>query len=182
MNPATHWMTYESPLGPLTVVAGGDGISGVYFPGHGPRLEEDAAREMPAVATQLREYFAGKRRGFDLPLDLAGTNLQRAVWERLREIPYGSTTTYGELADSVERAAFPPELLRHERVRAAAAAIARTPTPILVPCHRVIAADGSLTGYLGGLQRKQALLELEGRVAAGLPPEPASSFRQTAML
>lgn len=165
----TGWTVYESPLGPLTIVAGRDGVSGVSFPGHGPRLEEAAHREMPAVATQLGEYFAGERRCFDLELDLAGTPLLRAVWERLRKIPYGSTTAYGELADSVERAAFPPGLLRYERVRATAAAIARTPTPILVPCHRVIAADGSLTGYLGGLRRKQALLELEAGVVCMVP-------------
>lgn len=96
--------------------------------------------------------------------------------------PYGATTTYGELADAVERSLYPRSFARHERIRAAAAAIGRTPAPILVPCHGVIAADGSLTGYLGGLQRKQALLELEGRVAAGLPPVPAWSFRQTALL
>ena len=182
MNLPTGWMTYESPLGPLTLVAGPGGVRGVHFPGRGPRLAESARRKMPTAAAQLEEYFAGERRGFDLDLELVGTPLQRAVWARLQEIPYGATTTYGELADDIEPSLYPRSFVRHERIRAAAAAIGRTPTPILVPCHRVVAADGSLTGYLGGLQRKQALLELEGRVAAGLPPAPAWSFRQTAML
>jgi methylated-DNA-[protein]-cysteine S-methyltransferase len=182
MTPAAGWTRYESPLGPLTVVAGPSGVRGLSFPGREPRLEETARREIPAVAAQLEEYFAGERRHFDLELELLGTPLQRAVWARLREIPYGATTTYGQLADEVEDSLYPRSFARHERIRAAAAAIGRTPTPILVPCHRVIAAAGSLTGYLGGLQRKQALLELEGRVATGLPPAPAWSFRQTAML
>lgn len=180
MNPSTSWMTYESPLGPLTVVAGPQGVRSVSFPGRGPRVTEAGRSEMPTVAAELEEYFAGERRRFDL--ELVGTPLQRAVWAQLREIPYGATTTYGELADAIERSLYPRSFARHERIRAAAASIGCTPTPILVPCHRVIAADGSLTGYLGGLQRKQALLELEGRVAAGLPPEPAWSFRQTTML
>jgi methylated-DNA-[protein]-cysteine S-methyltransferase len=116
---------------------------------------------LPEVATQLEEYFAGDRRGFDLPLGLAGTPLQLRVWERLERIPYGETISYGELAQEIDPAAYPSGLEGHERVRAAASAVGRTPTPILVPCHRVIGADGSLTGYGGGLQRKRALLDLE---------------------
>lgn len=137
---------------------------------------------MPIAAAQLEEYFAGGRRRFDLELDLGGTPLRRAVWARLLEIPYGATTSYGELAAGIDPSLYPARLARHERVRVAAAAIGRTPTPILVPCHRVIGADGSLTGYGGGLQRKQALLDLESRIAAGLPPEPAWSTIQLAML
>jgi methylated-DNA-[protein]-cysteine S-methyltransferase len=170
---ARYWSIYESPLGPLTTVAGPAGVRSLHFPGRAGRLDEAAQRPMPRVAAQLQEYFAGERQRFDLDLDLAGTRFQRLVWARLLEIPYGSTTTYGELARSIGEDAYPPGLRRFERVRFAAAAVGRTPTPILIPCHRVIGADGSLTGYLGGLQRKRALLDLEGRTAAGLSPLPA---------
>jgi methylated-DNA-[protein]-cysteine S-methyltransferase len=122
---------------------------------------------MPAVADQLDGYFAGERQAFELDLDLRGTPLQLRVWARLREIPYGKTITYGELAGRVEESLFPHGLEPYERVRLAAAEIGRTPTPILVPCHRVIGADGSLTGYGGGLPRKRALLDLESRSTAG---------------
>lgn len=178
----TNWTIYESPLGPLTAAAGPNGVQALYFPRRGPALDGSTRRQMPALTAQLDEYFAGERRAFDLPLDLSGRPLQRAVWSRLLEIPYGSTTTYGELADSIDRSLFPDRLARYQRVRVAAAAVGATPTPILVPCHRVIGADGSLTGYGGGLQRKQALLDLEGRVAAGLTPEPAWEQCQLAML
>jgi methylated-DNA-[protein]-cysteine S-methyltransferase len=179
---AAGWTVYESPIGPLTVVAGERGIRRVSFPGKSLYLDEAARRELPAASAQLEQYFAGQRRRFELDLDLEGTPLERAVWARLREIPYGATTTYGELAAGLDGSLFHRRLLPHERVRAAAAAIGRTPTPIVVPCHRVIGADGSLTGYGGGLQRKRALLDLEGRVAAGLPPEPAWEMRQLAMI
>jgi methylated-DNA-[protein]-cysteine S-methyltransferase len=115
--------------------------------------ERDVEPELLADATrQLEEYFAGTRRRFELALDLRGSEFQRAVWDRLLAIPYGETISYGELADAVGR---------RERVRAVAATVGRTPIPIIVPCHRVIGADGSLTGYGGGLHRKQALLDLE---------------------
>jgi len=137
---------------------------------------------MPEVHAQLDVYFAGERRHFDLELDLRGTPLQMLVWERLREIPYGTTTSYGELAGRIEPAAYPDELEPYQRVRLAAAAIGRTPTPILVPCHRVIGADGSLTGYGGGLQRKQALLDLERRDTASEAVEAAGANHQLAIL
>lgn len=159
------WTICEGPVGPLTVVAGPAGIRSVYFAGQGPRLDAGARREMPEVAAQLGEYFAGERRGFELELDLRGEPLQLAVWDELRTIPYGETTSYGELCRRIDPALFPAELEPYKRVRSAAAAIGRTPTPILVPCHRVIGADGSLTGYGGGLERKRALLALERRVA-----------------
>jgi len=117
---------------------------------------------MTEAVGQLVEYFAGEREAFDLTLDLGGSPLQQLVWGCLRQIPYGSTISYGELAGQVEESAFPEGLEPYQRVRAAAAAVGQTPTPILVPCHRVIGADGSLTGYGGGLPRKRALLELEG--------------------
>ena len=179
----TSWTTFASPVGELTVLAGAAGVRGVYFPRCAPVLDAASRREIPAVTGQLEEYFAGGRRRFEVDLDLAGTPLQRAVWARLLEIPYGSTTTYGELADSIDESLFPSGLIRYQRVRVAAAAIGRTPAPILVPCHRVIGADGSLTGYGGGLERKRFLLDLEGRVAAGLSSaEPAPAHCQLAMM
>ncbi len=178
----TEWTVYESPLGPLTVSGGPEGISSVHFPGRSPRLDEAARRPMTEAIDQLDEYFTGERKAFGLPLDLAGSPLQKLVWARLRQIPYGSTISYGELAEQIDEAAFPAGLEPYQRVRAAAAEIGRTPTPILVPCHRVIGADGSLTGYGGGLERKQALLELEGYDVAGPNPEPSPEPDQLALL
>jgi methylated-DNA-[protein]-cysteine S-methyltransferase len=155
------WTVVESPLGPLTLVGDDHGLRAVYFQGRsGPRDEatRDAAPFAEAV-TQLEEYFAGERRAFDLPLMLEGTPFQRRVWDALRTIEYGGTRSYGEVA---------AEIGRLDRVRAVGAAVGRTPVPIIVPCHRVIGADGSLTGYGGGLQRKEALLGLESRVRGGV--------------
>lgn len=137
---------------------------------------------MPEVVDQLEAYFAGERKAFELDLDLRGTPLQRLVWEQLLEIPYGTTTTYGDLAGRIDESFYPDGLEPYKRVRLVGAAIGRTPTPILVPCHRVIGADGSLTGYGGGLRRKQALLDLESRGVAGRPSEPSWANRQQAML
>jgi methylated-DNA-[protein]-cysteine S-methyltransferase len=167
----TAWTIYESPLGPLTLVAGRGGLTSVQFPGRADPRDESDRRPSAFAATlkQLDEYFAGDRRAFELELGIGGTPFQREVWRRLLEIPYGATTSYSALAQLIGRA---------DRVRAVAAAIGRNPVPIVVPCHRVVAIDGALTGYLGGLQRKRALLDLESRAAAGLAPEPAWSFRQ----
>jgi methylated-DNA-[protein]-cysteine S-methyltransferase len=176
------WTIYESPLGPLTVLAGPSGVRNVYFPGRSPRLREGERRSLPAVIDQLEGYFSGERKAFELDLDLRGNPLQRLVWERLLEIPYGATTAYGELAARVDESLYPKGLEPYQRVRLVGAAVGRTPTPILVPCHRVIGADGSLTGYGGGLQRKQALLDLESRGAAGRTPEPSWASRQMPML
>ena len=172
----TSWTICEGPVGPLTVVAGPAGIRGVWFEGQAPALEPGGRREMPAVEAQLAEYFAGERREFDLELDLRGEPLQLAVWERLRGIPYGETTSYGELTRAVEPELFPARLEPYRRVRLVGATIGRTPTPILVPCHRVIGADGSLTGYGGGLERKRTLLELERRVAGPAAGEEADQL------
>jgi methylated-DNA-[protein]-cysteine S-methyltransferase len=155
------WTIYESPLGPLTVIAGPTGVRNIHFPGRSPQLREGAHRPMPDVVDQLEAYFVGEREAFELDLDLRGTLLQKLVWEQLLEIPYGATTTYGDLARRIDESLYPDGLEPYERVRLVGASIGRTPTPILVPCHRVIGADGSLTGYGGGLQRKQALLDLE---------------------
>lgn len=164
----TSWTICEGPVGPLTVVAGAAGIREVWFAGRAPALEPRARRSLPAVEAQLAEYFAGERRTFELDLDLRGEPLQLAVWVQLRGIPYGETTSYGELTRRVEPSLFPSQLEPYERVRLVGSTIGRTPTPIIVPCHRVIGADGSLTGYGGGLERKRTLLELERSVAG--PP------------
>ncbi len=175
------WTEYESPLGTLTLRAGPNGIAGLHFPGRSPRLEEGERRPLPRGTAQLDEYFAGGRQSFELALDLAGTPLERLVWSELRRIPYGTTISYGELEKRIEPAAFPAQLEPYQRVRAAAAAVGRTPVPIVVPCHRVIGADGSLTGYGGGLKRKRALLDLE-RLASGGAPDSTEGDPQLAML
>ena len=117
---------------------------------HPPR--EDPTALTPAL-TQLGGYFSRARRAFDLPLDMHGTGFQKAVWAELARIPYGATTSYGEIAH---------RLGRPRGARAVGAAVGANPLPILIPCHRVIGADGSLTGYGGGLDVKVALLRLEG--------------------
>ena len=169
------WDVYESPLGPLTLLASDRGLAGVAFPGRaGPLDERDRDPvALAAAAEQLEAYLTGERRGFDLPLDLHGTPFQQRVWAELPRIPYGETLSYTTLAERVGR----PDI-----VRAVAAAVGRTPVPIVVPCHRVVGADGSLTGYGGGLGRKRALLDLERRVGDGDPPPPGAGARQLALL
>jgi len=174
------WTTYESPLGPLTIVAGTAGIRNVYFPDRPPGMSAATRREMTPVVEQLEQYFAGERRSFELQLELRGTPLQESVWAELRGIPYGATASYGELARRIDDTLFPDGIEPYERARLIGAAVGRTPTPILVPCHRVIGADGSLTGYGGGLDRKRALLELEDAPCVQKPP--AWGQRQIAML
>ena len=151
---------YESPLGPMLLAASDAGLAGVWFVGqrHGP--DSRGWREDPqhpvlreAIA-QLAAWFAGERREFDLPLDLqAGTAFQQSVWEALRRIPRGGTTSYAELAR---------RLGRPQAARAIGAAVGRNPVSIVVPCHSVLGTGGALTGYAGGLERKTALLQLEG--------------------
>jgi methylated-DNA-[protein]-cysteine S-methyltransferase len=158
---ADSWTLYESPLGELTIVASPAGtLKEIRFPG-GPAMPARERRPMPSVTAQLDEYFAGARREFELPVELSGTPFQVAVWERLREIPYGSTVSYGQIAEELGVEAFPAAVEPHQRPRAVGTEVGRTPVPIVVPCHRVIGADGSLTGYGGGLDRKRALLDLE---------------------
>lgn len=152
---STTWIPYASPIGRLTLQRTADGLCAVRFPGRGGPLDEAQLDPdgFDDIVAQLEAYFAGAGTGFSIPLDLGGTPAQRAVWAALQRIPAGTTTGYGELAGS---------LGRPSAVRAVAAAVGKTPTPIVVPCHRVVGADGALTGYLGGLERKAALLELEG--------------------
>jgi methylated-DNA-[protein]-cysteine S-methyltransferase len=169
----THWTVYESPLGPLTLVAGSRGLTDLRFPGRFQVPGGAAKRPLPAVTAQLDAYFAGERTHFDLPIDLHGTALQREIWRRLLEIPYGQTSSYGELAARIDPSLFDPGVEPWQRARVVGAANGRNPVVIVVPCHRVVGADGSLTGYGGGLQRKQALLDLERRAAGGESGPPS---------
>ncbi|APU14971.1 MULTISPECIES: methylated-DNA--[protein]-cysteine S-methyltransferase [Actinoalloteichus] len=154
----------ESPLGPMTLVAADGLLCGVYMVEHRhrPALETfgpaDATSFTECVA-QLTEYFEGRRTEFDLPTAAQGTPFQQQVWSALREIPYGETVTYGWIAE---------RLGRPTASRAVGAANGRNPISIIVPCHRVIGAGGALTGYGGGLHRKERLLELE-RVHRAVP-------------
>jgi methylated-DNA-[protein]-cysteine S-methyltransferase len=170
-----YWTTYESPLGPLTLIGGPDGLIALRFSNRdGPLAQNEHRPELfdEAVA-QLQDYFAGTRRHFDLRLDLRGTPFQRAVWTQLAAIPYGETRSYGRLAQA---------LGRPDRARAVGAAVAATPVPIIVPCHRAVAANGALTGYIGGLDRKRLLLDLEYASASGEPTRTIGSRRQLTLL
>jgi len=157
----TH-TTYDSPIGRLTLVAADGELCGLYFPDH---RHPPAAVDLGAAATkgfepveaQLAEYFAGERHSFELGTVLAGgSGFQRRVWSRLASIPYGETTTYGEIA---------AELGDGAGAREVGAAVGRNPISVIVPCHRVVGKDGALTGYAGGLERKRHLLELESPAA-----------------
>jgi len=156
-----HWTIYESPIGPLTLAAGSRGLTDLNFPGRFSVPAGTPERPMPEVTRQLDAYFAGELREFDLPLDPRGTPLQEAVWRALLEIPYGETASYGEQAAKIDPSLFETDVEPWQRARVVGAANGRNPISIVVPCHRVIGADGSLTGYGGGLERKQALLDLE---------------------
>ena len=155
-----HYSTLTTPVGELMLTADADGaLTAVHLPGrHGSTdgMQRDDALLEPA-RRQLTEYFAGERRDFDLPLRPAGAPFQLRVWEQLLTVPYGETASYGEIA---------AELGAPTASRAVGAANGRNPIAIVVPCHRVIGANGSLTGYAGGLECKRALLDLEvGRAA-----------------
>ncbi|WP_290062642.1 methylated-DNA--[protein]-cysteine S-methyltransferase [Amycolatopsis solani] len=149
----------DSPCGPLTLVAEDDALCGLYMVRQRHRPDEltfgpaDPGADIFARAeTELKEYFAGQRERFELPLAFAGTPFQRSVWARLREIPYGTTISYGELAD---------RLGNPLASRAVGLANGKNPIGIIVPCHRVVGSTGSLTGYGGGLECKRYLLDFE---------------------
>ncbi len=152
-----------TPLGTVTAFADSRGLTGLYFKEYMtveiPRkltdlseLRDDAGYFL-SLRRWLADYFAGSNRPVDLPLVPEGTPFQRRVWERLRSIPYGETCTYGEIAR---------ELGKAKSAQAVGGAVGRNPLMLLIPCHRVIGSDGSLTGYAGGIERKKALLEREG--------------------
>jgi methylated-DNA-[protein]-cysteine S-methyltransferase len=142
---------YESPVGPLRLQSRDGALVALHLNAR-PGPEDLGDPVLAEATTQLREYFAGTRTGFDLPLAMHGNEFEQRVWAALREIPYGETASYGEIA---ERIGAPGA------ARAVGVANARNPIAIIVPCHRVIGAGGSLTGYGGGLPRKQRLLDFE---------------------
>jgi methylated-DNA-[protein]-cysteine S-methyltransferase len=152
----------DTPLGPVTLVATADGLAGVWFDGqahHPGPLDVPLDPGQVHVAQAMRElgeYFRGQRTCFDVALDPLGTDFQHSVWTALARIAHGRTTSYGEIA---------LRLGRTRAGRAVGAAVGRNPLSVIVPCHRVLGRDGALTGYAGGLARKEALLRLEG--AAG---------------
>ncbi len=153
------YTNYDSPVGKLLLAATERGLAGVYFENHrhfkgsDGWVRDDGNAILAKVKQQLQEYFAGSRQRFELPLDISsGTPFQQQVWQALLDIPFGATASYGELARRIGKSA---------AVRAVGAANGRNPVSIIVPCHRVIAGSGALTGYAGGLLNKQALLELE---------------------
>lgn len=165
---STSHTVVDSPYGPLTLVATDGVLSALYMTEqrHRPPQEtfgevgDPQDRPFDTVIAQLDEYFAGERTEFDLPLRLQGTPFQRSVWEQLRMIPYGETRSYGQLADALGKSG---------ASRAVGLANGKNPVGIIVPCHRVIGSTGSLTGYGGGLDRKQRLLVFEGAPGAAGP-------------
>lgn len=174
-----RWTVYESPIGPLTLVAGPKGLSDLNFPGRIP--PPDAERgELPEITEQLDAYFAGELQVFDVKLDMRGTELQKAIWRELTRIPYGETITYGQQAERIDPALFNTDVEPWRRARVIGGANGKNPVSIIVPCHRVIGAGGSLTGYGGGLERKEALLELEGALPQEAPsPEDPGGEQMT---
>lgn len=156
----THTVV-DSPVGPLTLVASDGVLAGLYMDEQRHRPPEEVfgvpdPSGFEAVAAELEAYFAGELTEFTVPLAPDGTPFQRSVWAALREIPYGETVSYGQLADRIGRP---------KAVRAVGLANGRNPIGIVVPCHRVVGADGSLTGYGGGIERKRFLLDFERKVA-----------------
>jgi methylated-DNA-[protein]-cysteine S-methyltransferase len=163
-GPRTHTVV-NSPVGPLTLVAGDGALAGLYMDEqrHRPEPETfgepDTGRDhdlFAEVSSQLEQYFDGDRTEFELPLTLDGTAFQRRVWTALRGIPHGQTLSYGQLADQIGQPS---------AARAVGLANGKNPIGIIVPCHRVVGADGSLTGYGGGIERKHYLLAHERRIS-----------------
>jgi methylated-DNA-[protein]-cysteine S-methyltransferase len=157
MGMTNLYNTIDSPLGGLLLVGDGEALSGLYMDGHarGAAVASDSVRAAGAFSAareQLDAYFAGDLTDFELPLAAAGSPFQQLVWTALREIPYGETRSYGEIAGRIGRPG---------AARAVGLANGRNPIAIVVPCHRVVGADGSLTGFAGGLERKRLLLEHE---------------------
>ena len=159
MNTPTYFTTHASPLGEIILAATENGLCGLYFKDHTPApkregWKRDNGPRFDAALAWLDAYFAGEKpRKMPAHAIASGTPFQRSVWEALRDIPRGKTTTYAELAAAIGSS---------KAVRAVGAAVGRNPLSILIPCHRVIGRDGSLTGYAGGLARKKRLLALEG--------------------
>jgi methylated-DNA-[protein]-cysteine S-methyltransferase len=159
LHPLEAQCRLDTPLGPMTLAATPRGLAGAWFDGQAHHPGPLAAPVDPAqhwlqeAARQLTAYFSGSLRHFNLPLDAAGTAWQQAVWHELLAIAPGRTSGYGAIAQA---------LGKPQAARAVGAAVGRNPVSVIVPCHRVLGRDGSLTGYAGGLERKRALLALEG--------------------
>ena len=157
-----HYRTIDSPIGPLALAGRGQLLTNLrmvnqtYEPNRTNWVPDD--RAFPDAVQQLEAYFAGERTDFDLELSLAGSEFQRRVWQALLTIPYGETRSYGQVAEQIGAAG---------AARAVGLANGHNPIAIIVPCHRVIGANGSLTGYGGGLDRKRSLLEMEKTVKSG---------------
>lgn len=156
---AEHRLVIASPIDRLEIVQRGRWITEIRLDAQvrAGDVDRTGSPLLTKARTQLAEYFAGRRRRFDLPLRPAGTAFQRRVWDALLEIPWGETTTYGAIATRLG--------LPVGAARAVGAANGANPIPVVIPCHRVIGADGTLTGYAGGLRRKATLLTLEGAAA-----------------
>jgi methylated-DNA-[protein]-cysteine S-methyltransferase len=156
----SYYTTFDSPIGELLLVGDGEAVARLHMMGSRHPVAADPAwrrdeRAFGDVRSQLEEYFAGERQSFDVPLQMAGSEFELRVWEALRAIPYGETASYGEIAAGIGSPG---------AARAVGLANGRNPIAVIVPCHRVIGADGSLTGYGGGLERKRLLLYLEAGV------------------
>ncbi|WP_420455633.1 methylated-DNA--[protein]-cysteine S-methyltransferase [Rubrivirga sp.] len=147
-------VTLDTPLGPLVLVSDGQALTAATFDGSPPAGHEETDAVLDAAGAQLAAYFAGEPVAFDVPVRLGGTPFQASVWAALRAIPHGETISYGTLAARVGDP---------KAAQAVGAANGQNPVAVVVPCHRVVGADGSLTGYAGGLDRKRALLDLESR-------------------
>ena len=165
MTTTTCYSYIDCPLGRMFVQGDGQFVTGLFMPPHkgwrGPGASwRQSDAPFAAVREQLAEYFAGERQQFDVPLKLAGTPFQQRVWQELVGIPFGTTISYAEVAR---------RLGRPTAARAVGAANARNPIAVVVPCHRVIGADGKLTGYAGGINKKQWLLAWERRATAAEP-------------
>ena len=159
MTPSASHATIDTPIGPIHLAATAAGLTHAVYPtrDHGMPAGDgspEAARIVAETTCQLNEFFAGERRAFDLPLAPEGTDFQLATWRALRDIPFGATLSYGELAARIGRPS---------AARAVGAANGANPISVIVPCHRVVGANGKLTGYAGGLEAKHKLLVLEGR-------------------
>jgi len=164
----TRFARFRTPLGTVVAIAAGGVLTGLHFEGarHAPPIapewrEDPRASPLRECGEQLADYFAGRRQCFDLPVAPRGTPFQERVWREIAKVPFGDTISYAELA---ARAGAPGS------ARAAGAATGRNPLAIVVPCHRIVATGGSLTGYAGGLERKERLLTLEGALAAAEAP------------
>ncbi len=162
MNSTLFSATVQSPVGALTIVASDAGLRAILWPDDDPArvrvadpIDEPSHPVVAMTAHQLAGYFAGERTQFDVPLDAVGTEFQRSAWDSLRTIPYGTTVSYGEQAERMGD---------RRKARAVGAANGRNPISIIVPCHRVVGANGALTGFAGGTDTKAWLLDHEQRV------------------